>query len=226
MDADDFSRAQAELPWHKPASLLPHPSDPASNCEVADAFEIHPGVTFTRTAAPRADVAIHPGHRGLADLAFLYEPAEDRTESSMTRRPGRRRDHVPPPSRWPASPGSSAGRPGDVATMRGACRDPAEPYDARGLSGSWPCVSGRSRVVQRAISICDWSGVGQSREARFQEACVVPEHEIGGEWRSWQRTCFGSTRSRVRVPPPRPSPSRARTRAQRVPSAPRREAVG
>ena len=25
-----------------------------------------------------------------------------------------------------------------------------------------------------------------------------------GEWRSWQRTCFGSTRSRVRVPPPRP----------------------
>lgn len=25
-----------------------------------------------------------------------------------------------------------------------------------------------------------------------------------GEWRSWQRTCFGSTRSWVRVPPPRP----------------------
>ena len=40
---------------------------------------------------------------------------------------------------------------------------------------------------------------------------MLPEHEIAGEWRSWQRTCFGSTRSWVRVPPPRPSglPSRS-----------------
>ena len=72
----------------------------------------------------------------------------------------------------PASPGSSAGRSGDAATMRGACRDPAEPYDAVGLSGSWPSHLESQRVVQRAISKSVSSGVGQADRPELGSMCV------------------------------------------------------
>ena len=84
------------------------------------------------------------------------------------------------------------------------------------ISACWPWVM---RRLSSRHSLCfgwkdenwrhlDAKGTMERRRAKPEglprEACVVPEHEIAGEWRSWQRTCFGSTRSWVRVPPPRP----------------------
>ena len=63
---------------------------------------------------------------------------------------------------------SSAGLSCDAATRRGPCRDPAEPYDAGGLSASWPSRGGSRSVVQVAIRM-RLERCRPDREARFRK---------------------------------------------------------
>jgi len=132
---------------------------------------------FVITAPGGASSAVGTPVDSIIVLSLAIFMAVDRDgilrlpEQCLEVRPRRRRGWTRI-GQLPASPGSSAGRSGDAATMRGVCRDPAEPYDAVGWSGSWPSHLESQRVVQRAISKCVWSGVGQGRGARFRKMCV------------------------------------------------------
>ena len=98
---------------------------------------------------------------------------------------------------------------GGVARHESTARAPFRAAgDAPGARSDHRTGSGWSPLA----ATCTWyTHHAIRRRSREPRSNVPYSRSRDGEWRSWQRTCFGSTRSRVRVPPPRPAPTTCRS---------------
>ena len=110
-------------------------------------------------------------------------------------------------TRCRASPSSSAGPSGGVAP----CQESDQLGGGRIIRPGWRSVRhwlDHLLGVLIGNQLCDSSGVGRVGIAAHRSHVGFLSTKHLGVWRSWQRTCFGSTRSSVRVRPPRPSTTR------------------